>query len=137
MVRTAREKSESEIYHAMIRGINKQHIFQDDEDRIRFISIIKHYSDIDVYSLYAYCLMDNHVHILLKEGEHDISSAMKRISASYVLWYNKKYGRCGHLFQDRFKSEPVNSDAYLLTVLRYIHRNPIAAGIIYNIEDYK
>lgn len=137
LARTPRVKSESGIYHAMIRGVNKQTIFQDDEDRHRFISTMKRYKDMDVYKIYAYCLMDNHVHILLKEDEHDISSAMKRISASYVIWYNKKYERCGHLFQGRFKSEPVNSDAYFLTVLRYIHRNPIKAGIITNLEDYK
>lgn len=137
MVRTAREKSESGIYHAMIRGINKQIIFQDDEDRMRFISTIKQFKDKNIYKVYAYCLMDNHVHILLKEDEHDISSAMRRISASYVLWYNKKYERYGHLFQDRFKSEPVNSEVYLLTVLRYIHRNPIKAGIVSQLEDYK
>lgn len=137
LVRTSREKSESGIYHIMIRGINKQTIFQDDEDRVKFIRVLEQYRDMEVYKIYAYCLMDNHVHILIKEDEHDISSAMKRISASYVFWYNKKYERCGHLFQGRFRSEPVNSQGYLLTVLRYIHRNPLKAGIVGNLEDYK
>lgn len=137
MPRVAREKSETGIYHVMIRGINKQIIFQDDEDRYRFISTLKQYRDMNVYKVYSYCLMDNHVHMLLEEDEYDISSTMKKISSSYVFWYNKKYQRCGHLFQDRFKSEPVNSETYLLTVLRYIHRNPIKARMTSNLRDYK
>jgi hypothetical protein len=73
--------------------------------------------------------MSNHVHILLKEGQEDIGRIMKRIVSSYVYWYNWKYERSGHLFQDRYKSEPVEQDGYLWTVLRYIHQNPVKAGL--------
>ena len=73
--------------------------------------------------------MSNHIHLLLKEGEEDLGTLFKRIGASYVYWYNWKYNRTGHLFQDHFKSEPVEDDTYLLTVLRYIHQNPLKAGI--------
>lgn len=137
MVRVPREISDSGIYHVMIRGVNRQNIFEDDEDRYRFIEILKHFKDVCKYELYSYCLMNNHIHLLIKELDDTISVAIKRISASYVLWYNKKYNRVGHLFQGRFKSEPVNNDAYFIMVLRYIHQNPIKAGMASNIRTTK
>jgi len=73
--------------------------------------------------------MGNHVHLLIKEGKEVLSNTMKRIGASYVHWYNWQYNRKGHLFQDRYKSEAVEDDAYFLTVLRYIHQNPLKAGL--------
>ena len=79
--------------------------------------------------------MDNHVHLLLKESEETISKVIKRISSSYVYWYNLKYDRCGHLFQERFKSENVENRAYFLTVLRYIHQNPIKAQLATNVFE--
>ena len=120
----------------MLRGINRQLIFEDDEDMQRFIETLKRYKDECGYSLYAFCLMGNHIHLLLKEGEEPISTILKRIAGSYVYWYNWKYGRSGHLFQDRFKSEPVEDDAYFLTVLRYIHQNPVKARICKKAENY-
>ena len=81
--------------------------------------------------------MNNHIHILLKINNQLLETIMKRIGASYVYWYNSKYSRIGHLFQDRFKSEPVENDAYFLTALRYIHQNPFKAGLVQNISDYK
>ena len=81
--------------------------------------------------------MSNHVHILLKEGKENLTLVLKRIAGSYVYWYNWKYHRSGHLFQDRFKSEPVEDDAYFLTVIRYIHQNPVKAGICRNVDGYK
>ena len=81
--------------------------------------------------------MGNHVHILLKEGKENLTLVLKRIAGSYVYWYNWKYHRSGHLFQDRFKSEPVEDDAYFLTVIRYIHQNPVKAGICRNVDGYK
>lgn len=87
------------------------------------------YKRISKYQIYSYCLMDNHVHLLLKESDEGISEAIKRISSSYVYWYNMKYQRVGHLFQERYKSENVENAAYFLTVLRYIHQNPLKAGL--------
>ena len=89
------------------------------------------------FDIYAYCLMDNHVHLLINEGDDEIGKIMKRINISYAYYFNKKYGRIGHLFQDRFKSEGIDSDAYLLSVVRYIHNNPVKAGLVKNIEEYK
>ena len=81
--------------------------------------------------------MDNHVHILIKEVTEPISLIVKRISGSYVYWFNRKYERWGHLFQERFKSEAVENDAYFLTVLRYIHQNPVKAGITKSVSEFR
>lgn len=137
MPRKARKKSDSGVYHIMLRGINRQNLFEDDEDRERFINTIHYFKSISNYRVYGYCLMNNHIHLLLRETDESISNAVKRISSSYVYWYNQKYERCGHLFQERFRSEVVETDAYFLTVLRYIHQNPIKAGMINNINQYK
>lgn len=137
MARGPRKKSSTGIYHVMIRGINKQNIFEDDEDRMKFLEIIRFFKNKCKYELYGYCLMNNHIHVLIKEMEDSISVAIARISATYVKWYNKKYERCGHLFQDRFKSEPINDEFSLLRVLRYIHQNPLKAGMAKGISGYK
>jgi len=109
--RQARKKSASGIYHIVLRGINQQVIFEDEEDNNKFIETIKTYKAISGYKIYAYCLMSNHVHLLLKVEKEDLDLIIKRIAGSYVYWYNWKYHRRGHLFQDRFKSEPVEDGA--------------------------
>jgi hypothetical protein len=82
MPRSARKKSSSGIYHIVLRGINKQRIFEDDEDSLYFLEKLKIYKDISGYEIYAYCLMSNHVHLLMKEGEEPLSTAFRRIGAS-------------------------------------------------------
>ena len=136
MPRYSRVRSVSGIYHVMLRGINKQIIFESDADRYRFVKTIDRFKVISKYEVYGYCLMSNHVHLLLKETDEPISTAIKRICSSYVYWYNWKYERCGHLFQERYKSEIVESDCHLLTVLRYIHQNPVKAGMSENAKGY-
>lgn len=137
MARRPRKTSESGLYHVMLRGINKQTIFESNDDKYQLLYTLKRLVDTKKFILYGYCLMDNHVHLLIQELEDDISTAIKRISSSYVLWYNKKYERCGHLFQERFKSECVETDSYFLIALRYIHQNPIEARICKEILDYR
>ena len=137
MPRSAREKSENSTYHIMLRGINQQQIFEEEEDYCKFLEILKYYQTVSAYKVYAYCLMGNHIHLLMEFCEEDIGQVFKRIGAKYVYWYNIKYGRKGHLFQDRYKSEPVDDDAYFLTVMRYIHQNPIKAGLCKKVDGYK
>ena len=136
MPRQARKKSNTGIYHIMLRGINRQQIFEDEEDRDRFLDTLLRYKDECGYQIYAYCLMGNHIHILLKEGKEELTQVLKRVAGSYVYWYNWKYHRCGHLFQDRYKSEAIEDDGYFLTVLRYIHQNPVKAKLCKRAEDY-
>jgi Transposase and inactivated derivatives len=130
MPRLARNKSRSGIYHIMLRGINKQEIFHDDEDKVRFLETLNRYKKITKIEVYAWCLMHNHLHLLLKEGDEELAITMKRVGVSFSWYYNKKYRWTGHLFQDRYRSENVESDEYLMTVLRYIHQNPVKAGIV-------
>ena len=136
MARRARKRSSTGIYHIILRGINRQIIFEDDEDCQRLLGALKQYREDCGYEIYAYCLMSNHIHLLFKEGEEDLGITFRRLGASYVYWYNRKYNRSGYLFQGRYKSETVESDAYFLTVLRYIHQNPLKAKIVNNIVDY-
>ena len=137
MPRGARRQAESGIYHLMMRGINRQRIFEDEDDSGRFLEVLADYKKTCEYELLGYCLMGNHVHILMKVGTEPLQTVMRRIASKYVYWYNVKYERVGHLFQERFKSEPVEDDAYLMTVLRYIHRNPVKAGLCKRPEDHR
>ena len=137
MPRTARKKSKTEQYHVMLRGINQQQIFLDDEDCEKFIEVLQASKTASCFELYAYCLMGNHIHLLLKTIGEELDQIFKRIGARYVYWYNWKYRRVGHLFQDRFKSECIEDDMYFLSVLRYIHQNPVKAGLCDTIEEYR
>ena len=120
----------------MLRGINQQQIFEDREDYEKFLEIVKNCKAICEFKLFAYCLMGNHVHLLIREGTESLEQVFKRLCGRFVYWYNVKYRRVGHLFQDRFKSEPVDSDEYFFTVLRYIHQNPTKAGLCKSVEGY-
>lgn len=120
----------------MLRGINRESIFQEPEDYDRFLQVLRQCKAICGFELFAWCLMDNHVHLLMRAGEEPVALVMKRIGCRYVYWYNKKYDRIGHLFQDRYRSEAFETDAYFLTVLRYILQNPIKAGMESRMGDY-
>ncbi|MBU9723154.1 MULTISPECIES: transposase [Bacillaceae] len=137
MPREARKKSKTLIYHIMWRGANGQEIFHDDEDRMVFLDNVMKYKRRIGLKVYAWCLMSNHVHLLMKEGEESISITMKRIGVCFVSHYNWKYRTRGHLFQDRFRSENVETDQYMRTVVRYIHQNPVKAKIVDDVQQWK
>jgi REP element-mobilizing transposase RayT len=137
MSRQRRKLSSSQIYHIMLRGNSGRDIFIDDEDRHRFLNILTDKKKDNEFVIYAYCLMDNHIHLLLKENKDNISHIMKRIGTAYAVYFNKKYQQNGHLFQDRFKSEVIEGELYLLAVIRYIHNNPLKARLVKLPEDYK
>ena len=137
MPRQARKKCESGIYHVLLRGINRQTIFEDEEDSDKLFKTLGIYKTELNCSIYAYCFMHNHVHLLIHTGKEDAAEFMRKVGAKYVYWYNRKYDRIGGLFQDRYKSEPVENDSYFLTVLRYIHLNPVKAGICKTASGYK
>jgi len=137
MVRQARQKCESGVYHVVLRGINRGDIFFDDDDDLRFLETIEQKKRSEEYCLYGYCLMSNHVHMLVRENKDTISRTMSRIGTSYAKWYNQKYSRSGHVFQGRFGSKCVENDDYLLTVVRYIHNNPVKAGLAVKPAAYR
>lgn len=136
MARTARKRSGTGIYHVILRGNNKQAVFIDTTDYFKLLNVLKDCKAKDGFALYAYCLMPNHIHLLLHESDVPIGEIIRRIASRFVTWYNIRHERVGHLFQDRFKSEPVNDDSYFCTVLRYIHLNPVKAGLCTDPEDY-
>lgn len=136
MPRSRRIKSQSGCYHVILRGNEKKPIFLDDEDRLRFLSTLQIKKKQQGFCVYAFCLMNNHIHLMLGEQQADLSDVIKRITVSYVAYFNKKYERIGHLFQDRFKSQNVEDDRYFLTLARYIHHNPVKAGLVKYPGDY-
>ncbi len=135
MPRNNRIYGNSKIYHVMLRGINKKDIFFDDSDRNKFIKSLKDSKEKYHYKLYAYCLMKNHIHLLIFDEWCCLSSIIQSIAIKYALYFNKKYNRCGHLFQNRYKNKCVENDIYFKNLIRYIHQNPEKAGICLT-EDY-
>jgi len=131
MPRTAREKSPDAMYHIMSRSISELDLFRDDEDKKRYMSIVRRYKGKYKIKIYAYCLMDNHSHLMIDANGADISKVMQGINLSYARYYNKKYHRYGHLFQDRFKSKVIKNNGYFVRLSAYIHKNP------YSMEEYK
>ena len=136
MPRTARKKSVTSLYHIVLRGINRQDIFEEPRDYDYFLHVLGKYKEICGYEIHAYCLMSNHIHLLLRVVEEDLDIIFRRIGASFVYWYNAKYDRTGHLFQDRFHSEVIEDERYYLTVVRYIHLNPVKAGLCKYPDEY-
>lgn len=137
MPRYARERSETGIYHVMARGIDGQDIFVDRQDRMRYLESLAKVKVEHQLQLHAYCLMSNHVHLLLSEGDENLGESMRRLGTSYASWYNTKHGRVGYLFQGRYRSETVDNDAYFATVFRYIHQNAVKAGLCSAVADYE
>ena len=129
MPRRARGISLSGYLHIITRGIGRQLLFEEDADYLHYIAALEKYSIETGVSVSAYCLMENHVHLLVHGEAESVSLLMKKLGVNYAGWFNWKYERTGHLFQDRYKSEPVEDERYLLTVFRYILRNPEKAGI--------
>lgn len=137
MPRQVRKLCESRTYHIMIRGNEKKDIFINEADKQRFINILKEKQRDEEFIVYAYCIMDNHVHLLIREKTGGLARIMKRINTSYAYYYNKKDQRVGHVFQDRFKSEAIENESYLLAAIRYIHNNPVKAGMVNAPGHYK
>ena len=129
MTRSPRKRSESNVHHVVARGTGRQIIFENDRDRQTYLGMLSKLAEEHDCSLFAWCLMDNHVHLLVKAETEQLSTMMKRLDSAYAIVFNMRNERVGHLFQGRFKSEPVESDAYLMTVVRYIHQNPEVAGL--------
>ncbi len=137
MPRSPRKKSSSGIYHIILRGNEQQDIFREQKDYHKFLSILAAGREKTGIILYAWCLMPNHIHLLLRETRSPVSSLISSISSGYVFWFNAKYSRVGHLFQGRYFSEPVENESYFLSVLRYIHLNPVKARLCVDPGKYR
>ncbi len=135
MPRQARLDAPGTLHHVMIRGTERQRIFREDKDRQHFLSQIARISEDTGARILAWVLMDSHVHILMFSGPAGISKFMRRLLTGYAVWYNRKHHRTGHLFQNRYKSIVCEEETYLLELVRYIHLNPMRAGIVKNMEE--
>lgn len=117
------------LYHVFARGNDRQDVYDDDHDRTQFLELVGHV--VDRYGLlcHSYCLMDNHYHLLLETPRANLSLAMRQLNGLYARRFNRRHGRCGHVFQARFRAILVQKDSHLLRVARYIVLNPVRAGI--------
>lgn len=137
MTRSWRIEYEGACYHVLSRGNEKRDIFADDIDRSSFLEVLGEMASRFEVEVYAYVLMDNHYHLLLKTNKPNLSRAMQWFGTTYTRRYNIKNRRSGHLFQGRFKNFLVENDNYLLRLSCYIHRNPLRAGTVNRLADYK
>ena len=137
MPRVARIESKTKIYHIMSRTLNKQTLFDEEKDYLRFLHIVESVKNEIDFSLYGYCIMNNHYHMLIKDKNNKISVIMNKINSKYANYYNLKNARTGYVFNGRYHSENVENVKYFLTCIRYIHQNPVKAGICNKTYDYK
>lgn len=132
-----RKESITGIYHVIVKGINKERIFNQQREKIYFKQIILKHLELFTVEIYSYCIMSNHAHFMIRAEIQQLSRFMAVILTEYALYYNFKHRRNGHVFQNRFTSECIENEKYFWTCLRYIHLNPVKAGMIKNIEKYK
>ena len=125
------------LYHVITRGNNRRKIFRSYDDYRRFISILERQKTKLPFYLYAYCLMPNHVHLLIEMQDDSVSRIMQRVLTSYSQFHNRKYKKIGHLFQGRYKSILCQTDRYLGELVRYIHLNPVRAKMVKRPEDFE
>jgi putative transposase len=135
MPRQARLDIPGALHHIMVRGINKATIFEDDQDRVQFLNRLGENVTDARATVYAWALMTNHAHVLFKSGKRGISTVMRKQLTWYAQYYNRRHRRSGHLFENRYKSILCDEDNYLLALIRYIHLNPLRAGLVMTLEE--
>ncbi|MBS3906428.1 MAG: transposase, partial [Syntrophaceae bacterium] len=130
MPRQARLDAPGALHHVMGRGIEGTSIFLTNKDREDFLTRLGALCEGELLSIHAWALLDNHFHLLIRTGKQSLSEGMRKLLTGYVVSFNHRYGRYGHLFQNRYKSILCEQDPYLLELTRYIHLNPIRAGVV-------
>jgi REP-associated tyrosine transposase len=128
MPRPLREEVEDGIHHVFARGNDRQAIYRDDHDRLLYLELLGGVVSRKRWRCLAFCLMDNHVHLLVQTPDANLGAGMQRLHGDYALLFNRRHRRVGHLFQGRFGSNLVTDDEELWTIARYIARNPVEAG---------
>jgi len=137
MGRPCREEYKGGMYHVIARGNNKEYIFKESIDKGYFLKQLKEHSEGMDYRVYGYVLMDNHYHIIIQTYNRKLQEIMHQINNKYSKYFNGKYKRVGHVFQGRYKAVLVQDERYLLSLLRYIHQNPLKAHLCESIDKYK
>lgn len=136
MARPHRIQLEGAYYHIFNRGVEKRHIFSDEKDRRTFLSFLGEAVPQFHLRLFSYCLMENHYHLFLQTQRANLQEAMKSIQSKYAQYVNFRYERVGPLFQGRYNSRLVDVEQYALALARYIHKNPLEAGLVQKLDDY-
>ncbi len=137
MTRIARIAMDNAVYHIITRGNQKQTVFREQRDYTEYLSRLEFYKKKYAFKLYSFCLMPNHVHLIIEvDVNSKLNKIMRGLNLSYTLYFNFKYKTVGHLWQDRFKSKIIEKDTYLLECINYIEANPLRANLTSNIEEY-
>ena len=137
MGRKPRIEYKGGVYHVIQRGNNREYIFQKKEDKIFLLGLLKQYKSVMNFHVYGFVLMDNHYHLVLKTIDESLQNIMHRINNKYSKYYNYKNKKTGHVFENRYKGILVMEDKYLLSLIRYVHQNPVKANICKKVEDYE
>lgn len=137
MPRTARKISSTGYYHVVARGINHEKIFLQPREKNNFKRLLRKYSEKYEVEIYAYCIMSTHIHLLIKSEIQVLSAFMGMVLAEYAEYYNFKHGRNGHVFQNRFTSECIETEKYFWNCIQYIHLNPVKANMVKTASNYK
>ena len=135
--RPPRIETPGEIFHVASRGVAQQAIYRDDGDRERFVALLREVVHAERWRCLTYCLMGNHYHLLIQLREPTLALGMQRLNGEYARLFNRRYERCGHLFQGRFWSKPVRRDAHLLGLARYIALNPVQANLCRTADEWR
>ena len=135
----ARKKRMESIgfYHIVNRGVERRKIYMDDQDHRKFLEILQESAEIYIFEVYAYVLMSNHYHLLLKTSALNLSLIMRQINSRYSMYFNRKYKRVGPLWQGRFKSWYVYDESYLKSLVKYIESNPVKANSVKKIGEFR
>ena len=137
MARKPRIHYAGAVYHVIVRGNARQQIFSEAVDYLRFLRFIGEGVKKYDHRIHAFCLMPNHIHMAIQVGDISLSRIMQNLCFRYTQWVNRRQDRVGHLFQGRYKAVLVNADSYLLELVRYIHLNPVRAGMVKSPEEYR
>ena len=134
VARKPRIHYEDAVYHVIARGNNRARVFEKSEEKNKYLDLLAGYKDRYGFQLYAYVIMDNHVHMLLRVGETPLAKVMQGIQQRYTQYYNRLYNHSGHVFEQRYKAFLCENDSYLIALVRYIHQNPVRVKMLEGIH---
>lgn len=138
IIRTFKRNINTSFFHIISQGINKEYIFDSQENKQKYMKIIEETKEKIDTTILAYCIMGNHIHMLFYEKDvNQLTKFMHRVNLIYAKYYNKKNDRVGYVFRDRYKLQPILSEKYLYSCVKYIHNNPVKANICEKPEDYE
>ena len=137
MARKPRIEFEGGFYHVITRGNQRQKVFLEEKDFLKYLEFLSDYKDRYGFWIYAYVLMSTHVHLLIETGQVPLSKILQGINQRFTMYFNWRYGTVGHLFQGRYKAILCDKDAYLSSLVKYLHCNPVRGGVVRRAEEYR